>query len=210
MLVVHHREHVAERVDDRGDDEPGAAFGDVSLAFRLWTFRAIRLASGNLVLHHDPHHTVERHLLSFGLQLRAFVLDHPGLGTYMQILFPRGDAGRRLMADEIVALCRAGYNPDVAVSVASVVAGSTINTTVADETQRLRVEGLDERRRAVSEQLDTDDRPAEAHRELPAVDAGEFSKLVLATTIRGLVAVPPPGRPLKEVVADLAATGLGK
>ncbi|WP_418344798.1 TetR/AcrR family transcriptional regulator [Rhodococcus pyridinivorans] len=165
---------------------------------------------GDLVLHHDPHHTVERHLLSCGLQLRAFVLDHPGLGTYMQILFPRGDAGRRLMVDEIVALCRAGYNPDVAVSVASVVAGSTINTTVAEETQRLRVEGLDERRRAVSEQPDTDDRPAEAHRELPAVDAGEFSKLVLATTIRGLVAVPPPGRPLKEVVADLAATGLGK
>ncbi|MGU3584045.1 TetR/AcrR family transcriptional regulator [Rhodococcus sp. C26F] len=165
---------------------------------------------GDLVLHHDPHHTVERHLLSFGLQLRAFVLDHPGLGTYMQTLFPRGDAGRRLMADEIAALCRAGYNPDVAVSVASVVAGSTINTTVAEETQRLRVEGLDEQRRDINEQLDTDDRLAEAHRELPAVDAGEFSKLVLATTIRGLVAVAPLGRPLEEVVADLAATGLGK
>lgn len=39
-------------------------------------------------LRDDPGHDTARHLLSFGLRLRAFVLERPGLAAYLQTLFP--------------------------------------------------------------------------------------------------------------------------
>ena len=44
-----------------------------------------------------------------------------------------------------------------------------------------------------------------AHVGLPQVSSSEFLRLLLATSIRGLIAVMPPGRPISEVVAELTA-----
>ncbi|USI88537.1 TetR family transcriptional regulator [Rhodococcus pyridinivorans] len=164
---------------------------------------------GDLVLHDDSEHDIERHLLSFGLQLRAFVLAHAGLGTYMQTLFPRGEAGQRLMVSEVEALVRRGYTPDVAVALASAVASTAINFAVAEEAQLERISGLRQQRDDVAERLSTDERLGEAHRDLPEFDHEGFSTMVLTATIRGLLAVGPVGRPLHEVVADLESTGMG-
>lgn len=75
-------------------------------------------------LHDDPAHDTVKHLLSFGLQLRDFILDHPGFAGYLQTLFPRGAGGRRLLADEVTALGRRGYAPEAAIVLGSAVPAS--------------------------------------------------------------------------------------
>lgn len=60
----------------------------------------------------DPARSVEDHLLAFGVSLHRFTLDNPGLATYMQVLFPRGEAGAQLLTDEIAALGRRGYTAE--------------------------------------------------------------------------------------------------
>src|SRR4051812_42055290 len=67
-----------------------------------------------LELREDPTEGVECHLHSFALQMWRFVVDHPGLAAYLQVLFPRGDAGTRLMVAEVEALSRRGYSADAA------------------------------------------------------------------------------------------------
>ncbi|WP_259443682.1 hypothetical protein [Rhodococcus sp. DMU2021] len=127
----------------------------------------------------------------------------------MQTLFPRGEAGQRLMVSEVEALVRRGYTPDVAVALASAVASAAINFAVAEEAQLERISGLRQQRDDVAERLSTDERLGEAHRDLPEFDHEGFSTIVLTATIRGLLAVGPVGRPLHEVVADLGSTGMG-
>ncbi|WP_420752645.1 TetR/AcrR family transcriptional regulator [Rhodococcus sp. O3] len=164
---------------------------------------------GDLKLHDDPDHDIEQHLLSFGLQMWHFIVRHPGLGVYMQTLFPRGEAGRLLMAHQIEALSKRGYSPDVAIALSSVIAGVSINYAVAEDSQREHAEELDAQREKITEQLKTDEDLAEAHRDLPSVEHTQFVRLVLAAMVRGVVSVAPPGRPLDEVMAELAAIGMG-
>lgn len=166
---------------------------------------------GDLTLRDDPDHNVEQHLLSFGLQMWNFIVRHPGLGVYMQTLFPRGDAGRLLMAHQIEALSRRGYTPpDVAIALSSVIAGVAINYAVAEDSQLERGDSLEEQRREVTDQLSTDENLGEVHRDLPQVEHAQYVRLVLTATIRGVLsAAPPPGRPLDQVIADLAAAGVG-
>lgn len=80
----------------------------------------------DLELTDDPQHTVAQHLLSVGLELRSFLLDHPGLAVYLQTLFPRGEGGRRLLAGQAEALGRRGYSPDAAIVLSSAVASVAI------------------------------------------------------------------------------------
>lgn len=164
---------------------------------------------GDLKLHDDPDHDIEQHLLSFGLQMWHFIVRHPGLGVYMQTLFPRGEAGRLLMAHQIEALSKRGYSPDVAIALSSVIAGVSINYAVAEDSQREHAEELDVQREKITEQLKTDEDLAEAHRDLPSVEHTQFVRLVLAAMVRGVLSVAPPGRPLEQVMAELAAIGMG-
>ncbi len=164
---------------------------------------------GDLTLRDDPDHNVEQHLLSFGLQMWNFIVRHPGLGVYMQTLFPRGDAGRLLMAHQIEALSRRGYTPDVAIALSSVIAGVAINYAVAEDSQLERGDSLEEQRREVTDQLSTDENLGEVHRDLPQVEHAQYVRLVLTATIRGVLSAAPPGRPLDQVIADLAAAGVG-
>ena len=163
----------------------------------------------DLELHDDPDHDVEQHLLTFGLQLWDFIVRHPGLGVYMQTLFPRGDGGRLLMTHQTYALGRFGYAPDVAMALSCVIAGISINYAVAEDSRREDADELEVQRQEATAQLDTDEHLGEAHREIPEIEHARFVKLVLAATIRGALAAAPPGRPLDQVVADLEAAGVG-
>lgn len=163
----------------------------------------------DLRLHDDRAHDTVRHLLSFGLQLRAFILQHPGLAAYLQTLFPRGESGRRLLADEVDALGRRGYAPDAAIVLCGAVASLTIGYVAAEQTQQERAEGLEVEQRDATGRLLADDRLGVAHRALPAVTSAEYVRLVLTAAIRGLVEAAPPGRPVAEVIAGLHAAGEG-
>lgn len=164
---------------------------------------------GDLVLVDDPAHDTLRHLLSFGLQLRAFILDRPGLAGYLQTLFPRGESGRRLMADELAALGRRGYAEDTAIVVSSAVALMAIGQAAAEEAQRDRADGLEGERADAAAELRADERLRAGHEKLPAVDAEEYARLMLTAAIGGLLAVAPPGRPARQVIVELREIGEG-
>lgn len=160
-------------------------------------------------LHDDPAHDTVKHLLSFGLQLRDFILDHPGFAGYLQTLFPRGAGGRRLLADEVTALGRRGYAPEAAIVLGSAVAGLAIGHAAAEELQADRADGIDAERRSAAARLSVDEFLGPAHHALPAVNSSEYVRLLLTGAIQGLVEAAPPGRPVEDVVAALHAAGEG-
>lgn len=162
-----------------------------------------------LELRDDPAHDPMRHLLSFALQLRAFLLRHPGLAVYVQTLFPRGESGRRLLAAETAAMERRGYAVDAAIAVCGAVAELAIGYAATEDAQRERGDGLDEQRHVAMAEILADERLGEARRALPEVDADEYVRLWLAGSIRGLVDAAPPGRPVTEIMAALHAAGEG-
>lgn len=163
-----------------------------------------------LELRDDASADTERHLLSFALQLQDFTAEHPGLASYLQVLFPRGDAGRRLLATEVEALTRRGYAPDAAMVVTSGVATLAISLAARDEndanaTGGDQAGGFADERDAVANGLSEDPRLGAAWAGLPEASSSEFARLLLAASIRGLTALIPPGRPFAEVVAELSA-----
>ena len=168
-----------------------------------------------LDLRDDPSADTERHLLSFALQLQDFTAAHPGLASYLQVLFPRGDAGRRLLATEVEALTRRGYATDAAMVVSSAVATLAISLAAREENNTKatggdKAGGFEEERDAVADGLSDDPRLGAAWAGLPQASSSEFVRLLLAASIGGLVALIPPGRPFAEVAAHLSATRKGR
>jgi AcrR family transcriptional regulator len=164
----------------------------------------------DLDLRDDPTADVEAHLLSFALQLRDFTAEHPGLAAYLQVLFPRGDAGARLLATEVEALSRRGYAADAAMVLGSAVATLAISLAAREEnnanaTGGDQATGFAVERDAAAERLAGDARLGAAHVGLPPVSDSEFVRLLLAASIRGLVAEISPGRPIGEIVAEFSA-----
>ncbi|WNI27777.1 hypothetical protein [Streptomyces sp. ITFR-6] len=150
------------------------------------------------------------HLLSTALQLRAFLLRHPGLTRYVQTLFPRGEGGRRLLATAAESLVRRGYSTEAGIVLSAAVASVAIGYAATEEAQFERVEGLDAQRQDVEEALRSDTRLGEAQRALPTIDADEYVRLWLGAAIRGFVEAAPPGRPVDEIRAALRAAGEGQ
>ncbi|WP_244897789.1 TetR/AcrR family transcriptional regulator [Mycobacterium alsense] len=168
-----------------------------------------------LELRDDPASDTEPHLLSFALQLRDFTAGHPGLASYLQVLFPRGDAGARLLATEVGALGRRGYSPDAAVVLSSAVATLAISLAAREENNANATAGdhgggFAVERDAAAARLAGDARLGAAHAGLPQVSDAEFVRLLLAASIRGLVAAIPPGRSIREAMADLGAAGVDR
>ncbi|GAA0917659.1 TetR/AcrR family transcriptional regulator [Nonomuraea longicatena] len=167
-----------------------------------------------LELRDTPDHDVERHLLSFALQLREFALAHPGLAQYMQLLFPRGESGRRLLAAEVEALGRRGYAPDAAIILGSGAATVAIALAVSEENS-LRAEredtpGLERARHTAIEGLAGHSLLGAPHSTLPQMERSRYVRLLLTAVVRGLVEAAPPGRPADKVIAGLAAMGEGR
>ncbi|MFF5452167.1 SIP domain-containing protein [Streptomyces sp. NPDC012950] len=122
-----------------------------------------------LDLHDDPADGPVPHLLSTALQLRAFLLRHPGLAPYVQTLFPRGEGGRRLLAAAAGSLARRGYSTDAGIVLSAAVAAVAIGYAATEEVQRERAGELDAQRRGAEEALRADADLGEAHRALPTI-----------------------------------------
>ncbi|MFJ5933108.1 hypothetical protein [Streptomyces sp. NPDC093071] len=163
-----------------------------------------------LDLHDDPADGPVPHLLSTALQLRAFLLRHPGLTSYVQTLFPRGEGGRRLLAAAAGSLARRGYSTDAGIVLSAAVAAVAIGYAATEEVQRERAGELDAQRRGAEEALRADADLGEAHRALPTITPDEYVRLWLGAAIRGFVEAAPPGRPVDEIRAALRAAGEGQ
>ncbi len=164
---------------------------------------------GDFRLTDDSALPAARYLISFGMQLRGQVFARPGLGAYLQTLFPRGEAGRALLADAAAALERRGYARDAAIVLCSAVASIAIGYAAAEDLQRERADGLDEVRREATDEILADARIGSAHARIPAVDSEQYLRMLLAAAIGGFISAAPPGRPTAEVLAELAARGEG-
>lgn len=79
---------------------------------------------------------VESRLLWFALTLHDFATDRPGLAGYALTLFPRGEAGLRLMETEASALRRCGLTEEAALVVSNAVATVTFSLVAAEERRR--------------------------------------------------------------------------
>lgn len=161
-----------------------------------------------LVLTDDPSHDVKRHLLDFGEQLLRFTERHPGLGTYLQVLFPRGDAGSRLLAAEVNALGARGYSADAAMVLCSAVATLTISLAAREDcsaavTAGDEAAGFAAERQVAEHVLAGDPHLGAAHLALPKVTSTQYARFLLAASIAGLVAAVPPGRPVDELLTEL-------
>jgi AcrR family transcriptional regulator len=159
----------------------------------------------DLQLPDDPNHDVPTQLLSFGIGLFDFVVDHPGLVNYVQTLFPRGEGGRRLLAEQTAAIERRGYSTDAAIVLSSAVATQALGHAAAEEAQRTATEGWDERREEAIEGMRDVDRLYRAHHRLPQLSVSHYARLMLAVTVRAIVDIVPPGTDVDDVFDDLHA-----
>jgi AcrR family transcriptional regulator len=163
-----------------------------------------------LELNDDPDADIETHLLSFALQLWQFATERAGLASYLQVLFPRGEAGARLLATEVEALRRRGYAADAAMVLSSGVATLAISLAAREESNADATGGDDARgfaaeRDAAAARLAGDEQLGAAHAGLPQLSSSELVRLLLAASIRGLAAVIAPGR--GDIAAALSAAG---
>lgn len=161
----------------------------------------------DLELRDDPAEGVEAHLLSFGMQLREFVLARPGLGAYLQVLFPRGPAGRELLATEVRMLGARGYPPASAIMLSGAVATLTIGFAVAEERREAAADpsGYEREVQAATGKLAEDPELGPVYTGLPAVSPRDYTQALLTAAISGIVAAAPPDRPVDDVLARLLA-----
>lgn len=157
----------------------------------------------DLELPDDPAADVPTQLLTFGIALFDFVVEHPGLASYVQTLFPRGEAGRRLLSEGTAAIERRGYSTDAAIVLCSAVATQAIGHAAAEDAQRARAEGWEARRAEAVEGMRDIGRLHEAHHGLPQLSMPRYTRLMLAATVRAIVDILPPDRDVGEVFDEL-------
>ncbi|CCH29598.1 hypothetical protein ABZ816_15380 [Actinosynnema sp. NPDC047251] len=184
---------------------PTALYRHVDGRFGLETLVGEAVLAGLRVVD-DPAHDVAGHLVSFAVQLRDFVLDHPGLSTYLHVLFPRGPSGAALLEGGIAALVRRGYRPDAASVVCGTVALLAISLAAAEERQRQGIAATPgfERRLAESRRLlGTGGLLAEAHAEMPDIGTDAYFRLVVTACLGGILTTAPAGRSVAEITTAL-------
>ncbi|OLP03368.1 TetR family transcriptional regulator [Mycolicibacterium porcinum] len=158
----------------------------------------------------DPAWSVEDHLLAFGVTVHRYALANPGLATYMQVLFPRGEAGARLLADEIAALGRRGYAAEAAALLSSSVAVLAIGLAAQHELKAEASGGDDgfvTERDAAAERLAGDAALGPVHTAGTQLRSPQYLELLMNALIRGLLTSVVPGRAITDIVADLTARG---
>lgn len=163
-----------------------------------------------LVLTDDPDRSIEEHLLTFGVSLHGYALDHPGLAAYMQVLFPRGEAGARLLADEIAALGLRGYTAEAAALLSSSVAVLAIGLAAQHELKAEASGGDDGfvvERDAAAERLAGDAALGPVHTAGMQLSSPQYLEMLMTALIRGLLTSVVPGRPITDIVAELTAKG---
>lgn len=164
---------------------------------------------GDLDLVDDPAHNTSQLLLSFGMQLRSFILENPGLAAYVQTLFPRGQSGRHLLAVVAHSLAQRGYATDAAIVLSAAVASVAIGYAASEDIQRQRAEGRDQQEQTALAELREDPQLGEAAWGLPDIDSDEYVRLWLGAVVRAFVDAAPPGRSPEEIREALDAAGKG-
>lgn len=153
---------------------------------------------------------VESRLLWFALTLHDFATDRPGLAGYALTLFPRGEAGLRLMETEASALRRCGLTEEAALVVSNAVATVTFSLVAAEERRRDAAAedadgGFAAELLAATRRFESEPRLGAAAA-MPSVSGGDYVRMLLAACVRGIVAAlgPEPGRATaRTVVAGL-------
>lgn len=147
---------------------------------------------GELRLHDESTDTdLERHLLRLGLQLHRFARARPGLAGYLLTLFPRGDAGLALLQQAGAGLLRRGLSPEVAAIASNAVASLTFALTAAQERQASAIAAdrdFATELSAASARIESEPALAAALADLPALDGNDYTRLLLAAGVRGVVA----------------------
>ncbi|AKC37410.1 TetR family transcriptional regulator [Mycolicibacterium phlei] len=157
----------------------------------------------------NPEHDTTEHLVSFAVALRAFVTAHPGLASYMLVLFPRGESSAQLIRDQVDALGRRGYPVEVAVTIAGCVARVALSLVAADEQRSAANDGADflaENEKA-HDVLTAQGAIGPAYERRWMLTDDEYFAMLIATAVRGFVAAAPPGAPVDEVMAALRNHG---
>ncbi|AKS31356.1 TetR/AcrR family transcriptional regulator [Mycolicibacterium goodii] len=164
----------------------------------------------DLELGENADDAIEAHLLGFGMTLHRFALRNPGLARYLQLLFPRGEAGARLLAEEIAILQRRGYTAEAAAllssSVALIAVGVAAQHEMKDEASHSD-EGYDRERDAAAERLAADAQLGPVHTAGLQLTGDQYLELLLNAVIRGLLTAATPGRSMDRIVAELTTTG---
>lgn len=163
----------------------------------------------DLRLADDADDSIEKHLLAFGMTLHRFALENPGLARYMQLLFPRGEAGARLLSEEVANLWRRGYPPEVAALLSSSVALVAIGVAAQHEMKAeasLSDDGYDRERDAAAERLAADAELGPVHTAGMQLTGEQYLELLLNAVIRGLLTAAEPGRPIDHIVDALTST----
>lgn len=160
---------------------------------------------GGLRVVDDPQHDGAAFLVSFAVQLRRFVADHPGLASYMLVLFPRGDSSARLISDQVIALARRDYSTEDAVTVLGAIARLTLSLVAADEQRHTANDdaGFLSEHQAAHEVLAGMGELGSAYERRWVLTDDEYFRMLITTVVRGVVSAALPGKPLNEAVADV-------
>lgn len=160
----------------------------------------------DLVLVDEPDDDLEQHLVRFAAQLRHHVLAHPGLGAYLQVLFPRGPGGTALIKRAQASLMERDYTPEAAIVLSSAVASTTINIAAGEERAAYATKetGYDRERDSTWSIVNDDLALGPSHAQLPGISPERYFTLLITAAIAGLIGVAPPKRPVADIVADLS------
>lgn len=198
---------------------PTALYRHIEGRWELERLIGERLLEG-LVIPDAPDDDVEAHLRSFAFAMREHLLTHSGLAEYLQVLFPRGDEGIRLLQAEVAALGRRGYAAVAATALVGAVATLTISLAASEDHDRLARgqtaasqeqlgAGFQRERARSRERLEQLPGLRQMQAEMPVLSTPEYVQLLLTAAIRGLLAAAPPGRPIGDTVTDLSGPSGG-
>ncbi|CCH30993.1 TetR family transcriptional regulator [Actinosynnema sp. NPDC047251] len=144
-----------------------------------------------------PDESAAGHLLRFAARLREFALANPGVGGYLQRVFPRGPSGSRLLAHEVAVLGGWGYRPDAAIALSGAVGTVALGLTATEECRF--ASGPEERAESAAAMADHPDLLA-GRAMLPAVPPETYFALLMAAVVDGLLRRLPPGRPVTDLL----------
>lgn len=147
--------------------------------------------------------SVEDHLVNLAMGVYEFAGEHPGLASYLQTLFPRGEEGRRVLSEMAAGLVPYGYDVEMSMVLAVAVCTLAIGYACAADDHRARIDGLQAQHERSVTAMHHDDRVAAALADLPEVPDEVYVRLWLGAAIDGFVRAAPAGVPAQEVLTSM-------
>ncbi|MDO5726730.1 MAG: hypothetical protein Q4Q03_02265 [Bowdeniella nasicola] len=144
-----------------------------------------------LTIDDDPSLSVEQYLLSFSRQLWEFIDEHPGMGGYLAVLFPRGRAGAALLRETTKALQDRGMSTPVALVLPTTVTSLTIAlAALAERDRQGRANaGYHEELARAEQVVQAEGELGVVAAQMPAVSPTGFCQILIAAAISDLLGV---------------------